>query len=303
MQISVVNSKTNFSADPISYAKYLVRKPVKVIFSDIDGTILNNNHIVPKSTTDAIKRLEQDNVHVVLTTGRGYRSIDEMFEKFGMKPDYAVTESGAIIVDANKNKIHQDLLSLPFVKEIIKVAKELKQGNLFRLSFDGNSYVEGSPEAYRGSSIYVQGLKSFNEMLDKGFLPARAIFANFNSKSFAGIEPIKQILTELFGKDLSVFVSGHNYCEVTNKTVSKANGIETLRRTLGYDYADMVCIGDAENDLSMAQLLTQNGGISISMGNGVPSMKANSRFVTDDVDCDGFAKAADTILEINSRLK
>ena len=94
-----------------------------------------------------------------------------------------------------------------------------------------------------------------------------------NSKSFSDIEPLRQYLDALFGKDLSVFVSGHKFCEITNKVVSKALGVEFLHKFLNIDFKNMASIGDAENDLSMSELLSRNGGMSIAMGNGVQKMK------------------------------
>ena len=306
MNVNVVSStqvfsknSPSFGAISISQAKKVVKGPIRVLFSDIDGTIYNADYKVPPKTKEAIKKLQENDVNVVLTTGRGYRSLDKMYADFGMNADYAVTESGTIIVDAQKNKIAQNLLSLESVRWILKVADELKQRGLFRLSFDGDSYTEGTNAAFRNTNISVHGIKSFNEILDKGMLPARAIFAKMDSKSFADIEPLKRKLMSIFGDKLSVFVSGHKYCEITNKDVSKASGIEALCKKLNYEYKNMACIGDAENDISMARFLSENGGMSICMGNGTKQMKQSSRFLTADVDSDGFSRAAEAIIEIN----
>ena len=82
---------------------------------------------------------------------------------------------------------------------------------------------------------------------------------------------------------------------------SKGNAVEFLQKYLNIDYKNIACIGDAENDESMTDLITQNGGMSIAMGNGTDRMKENARFITSSVTDFGFSKAVETILEINKK--
>jgi HAD superfamily hydrolase (TIGR01484 family) len=100
--MKITFSTVNFTSRDISQARRLVKYPITTVFSDIDGTIADACQIVPQEHLFAIKKLEEANIPLILSTGRGYKAVDALFEKFQMKPEIVITESGAVVVDGAK---------------------------------------------------------------------------------------------------------------------------------------------------------------------------------------------------------
>lgn len=300
--IKPLKSDVSFASKDILQARKLVKYPVKVIFSDVDGTIADSQQKISQKHLTAIKKLKEAGIPLIIATGRGYKAVDGLFGKLNMQPQTIITESGAVIVDSAKRKLYENKLTLDNVQKIRKAFDELKAPDTyFRLTFDGDPYIEGSAEAFKTSSVKTYPLRSFDELLDKGYLPTRALIAKFNSKSYNDIEMLLQRFREILGNSLNIFNSGTKYAEITNRDVSKSGAIGFLQKYFGWDYRNTACIGDAANDVCMAELLSKNGGVSVSMGNGIDAMKKSSRFITDDVDNGGFSKFVDAILEINNK--
>ncbi|MCQ2740226.1 MAG: HAD family hydrolase [bacterium] len=288
------------TAKHISQAQKFVKYPIKTVFSDVDGTILNSNKIASESHLLAIKKLEEAGIPLIISTGRGYKEIDSIFEKLKMKPGIIITESGAVVIDGAKNKLFENKLSLDNVQKIRTAFRKLQAPDTyFRFTFDGELYIEGSAKALETSSVKTHSLNSFDELLDKGQLPTRAFIAKLNSKSYNDIEILVQKFREILGEGLSVFNSGIKFAEITNKDVSKASAIEFLQKYFGFNFENIACIGDSANDVCMAKLVSQNGGMSVSMANGTEEMQKVSDFITEDVDNGGFLNFVNEILKIN----
>ena len=72
--------------------------------------------------------------------------------------------------------------------------------------------------------------------------------------------------------------------------VTKGSGLKTLADTLGLAMNQVMACGDSGNDLAMIQA----AGYGIAMGNATPDVLAAARYVTDDNNHDGVAKAIET---------
>lgn len=216
----------SFTSKDISQARKLVKYPIKIIFSDVYGTIIDRQQNISQNHLLAIKRLKEANIPLIISTGRGYKALGSLFQKLDMSPQTVITESGAVIVDSLKNKLFENKLSLENVKRIRAAFEELKAPNtFFRFTFDGDPYIEGSAKAFERSTVKTYSIRSFDELLDKGQLPTRVLIAKFDSKSFSDIEALLQRFREILGNSLNIFNSGTKYAEITNSDVSKANAI------------------------------------------------------------------------------
>ena len=81
-----------------------------------------------------------------------------------------------------------------------------------------------------------------------------------------------------------------NNMEINAPGVTKGSGLKTLADTLGLAMNQVMACGDSGNDLAMIQA----AGYGIAMGNATPDVLAAARYVTDDNNHDGVAKAIET---------
>jgi Cof subfamily protein (haloacid dehalogenase superfamily) len=85
-----------------------------------------------------------------------------------------------------------------------------------------------------------------------------------------------------------------NYLEITHQGVDKATALLALGQQLGITPAEMVAIGDGENDVAMLRLVA----LGIAMGNASSRVQAVADWVTDTNNRDGVAVAIERLQTI-----
>ena len=301
-KITNYQNQRNFKGIPIERAAQTVKAPINVLFSDIDYTILYKNKISEKNLS-SIHKLIDSGVRLILTTGRGYKFASELFKWFKMKPDTIITSGGSTIVDKDLNKLRDITLLPEDMEKISKLAKKYTNQKLFfRYTFDGVTYFDNLKGLCINRASCADYIDSYQELTDKGIYPTKAVFIIYpEPETFDRVQQLgEEIKQELNDENLNVLNAEKRYCEVMRHDATKGGSVKFLKEMLGYKGENIACIGDAENDESMAQYVTELGGMSIAMGNGTDKMKEISRFVTSDVTDSGFAKAVEEILKINT---
>ena len=101
----------------------------KMIFLDLDGTLLNDNKEIPEINKKAIEAAVEAGHKVMVCTGRPLCSVIKLLPAFGLdKPGcYAITYNGGLIYDAgSQSTIYQKTLPLDLVKHVFEKAYEFK---------------------------------------------------------------------------------------------------------------------------------------------------------------------------------
>ena len=95
----------------------------RLIASDIDGTLLDRNHRVPRRNRDAVVRAVQQGAYFALSTGRPFRWIAPVLEQLPVRP-VCVTSNGAVLYDSAEDRVmsaHE--LSPAALAEVVDVAQ------------------------------------------------------------------------------------------------------------------------------------------------------------------------------------
>ena len=69
--------------------------PFKAVVSDLDGTLLNTNHVIGEFTIDVLNKLEQKGVDIILATGRNHTDVASILGKIGAEHAVMITSNGA----------------------------------------------------------------------------------------------------------------------------------------------------------------------------------------------------------------
>ena len=112
----------------------------KIVFIDIDGTLVNDEKQIPKENIETIKKLKTKGIEVVLASGRPYHSIEKYSNIVGARP-YIIGSNGGVVVNFEDNKI---LYNANIDKSLaLEVLKFIKQNNLFTaITMSGNLVLE-----------------------------------------------------------------------------------------------------------------------------------------------------------------
>lgn len=278
---------------------------VKIIFSDIDGTILGFNkkcpkQPIPQEVKKSVTNLQEQKIPFVLVTGRVYEEAKALADEMGVKNNYIVGLQGAEIVDPNGKLIYTDPINKKDVEKIFKGLKSFQKSHKMHfhnyLFVDGKVYsTENVKLPYNWAEIHViKSLKDF----DKNYSCCKFLICETNPQN---LKLIKNYLKKNF-PNYDVNICTDCYCELANPTATKGSVVKKLSQIYGIDLKNVAVFGDSENDLSMFKVVKDAGGVGIATGNAMPVLKQNSNYITLDVwDC-GFSKGVDEIIKNNKRL-
>lgn len=253
----------------------------KYVFFDIDGTLWDENMIVPESTKAAIKKLQENGHKAFVCTGRAMGNVcDPQFDEIGF--DGFIASCGNH-VEMDGEILYENNMSYEVVKAIYDVSRQYHMPIIYegtnyqwldRKGFEGDAYID----------YIVENLKDAAIFLDECDL--RDIQANKFSalvKENTNFTAIEAALKDKF----LLLDHGNGIIEAVPIGTSKATGIQWLCEHLNIPLEDTYAIGDSVNDLEMLQF----AGHSIAMGNGTPAAKDAAEYITTDIHEDGIWSA------------
>jgi Cof subfamily protein (haloacid dehalogenase superfamily) len=287
---------------------------IKVIASDMDGTLLNDKHKLSKETVEAIKRAQQQGIRFMISTGRKYKDAIYSIENEISNCDF-ITINGAEI-RGNDGKI---VKQIPMeTSELLTLWQRLSQYSI-AVSFysDEQEYVIGKQQEIKNSLIAQTKLFFQSENMEQ--ILNGPIFKKLTSglKCVKDIDeliemniPIYKIFIFSFNKKLLVEIdhsianlptiasaSSFEYnLELTNIKAQKGLAIKDYIQQLGYTMEEVMVIGDSMNDYSM---LSQDFGATVAMGNAMEEIKKVSKYITKTNEDNGVAYCINQLLEGN----
>lgn len=255
---------------------------IKMVATDIDGTILNWDGEFSPETVNCIKKMNENGVKIVLVTGRMHGSTAPIAEKLGLDTP-VVSYQGGLVKDINNKTLYQKDLPADVAKEVVKWAKE---NNIhINLYMDDNLYVEKDCEEIRR---YIKGKFVDYNVCDFSSLNIDNV-NKILAIDYSDAERVTSWVEELNKKfpDLYIVKSTPYFCEIGCKDAKKSSGVEFLANMWGIKKEEILTIGDQNNDIE----LLKAGGIAVAMGNATDELKKYADYITDTVENNGFVKA------------
>ena len=269
-----------------------MRKEVKLIALDLDGTLLTKQKTITEHTKQVLAQAMKQGVIVMPATGRGVKAIPEEVSQIeGIS--YALTVNGAAIVDYKTGQvIYSDYLDAK------TALKALDYGFTFDalpdVYIDGVAYSEkerfDQVERYMESAfqkemilksrIPVDNVREFVKTHPEKIEKVNIIFRNMEDRRIA-YEHWEQ------DEELTATCSMDNNIELNKKNVSKGKALIAFAKTIGIESEEIMVCGDSNNDLEMIQM----AGLGVAMGNAIEEVKNVADFITKTNEEDGVAYA------------
>jgi len=259
---------------------------IKLVATDIDGTILIPEGKFRKSVKDCIKKIQSQGVKVVLVTGRMNKAALLIKDELELKTPVISYQGG--LVNDNGKLLYERYLSQEQAENIINWAK--KEDIHLNLYNNDILYSEkNDPEIKRYSSVqnidYI--VKPFSEIKKDKVNKILAIDYNNAER----ISKYEKLLPKIF-PDLYIIKSTPYFLEFSNPEGSKNCAVKFLQKYWNIKKEETLTIGDQNNDIA----LLRAGGIKVAMGNATDELKAEADYITDTVYNDGFVKAIDKFI-------
>lgn len=267
---------------------------MKLIATDLDGTLLNSNHEISKENIEALKYAQEKGIEITIATGRTYKDALHILDKANLKA-HIISNNGSVVHTKNGKTLKSWCINKTSIKNIIGW---LNQNNYFyQLCTDEYIYVpSNSKELIRND--FRLAMKSNNDLSEE--IVEKTIELIFSQYGIRFYDDVNNLINSeidfctisalsfdenklKYGrdycsnlKDLSMVVSLKYNFELVNKDASKGTALEYLSNYLNISLDDVIAFGDNYNDLSMFK----KAGTSVAMANADLQIKDRCDFVT-----------------------
>lgn len=248
----------------------------KMVFSDMDGTLLWKGVRISVENSAAIRKIVEKGVDFVICTGRGVFGVEPHLRELELigRKGYVICQNGASVYDLrDMSLVLKQSFSPALVKPIVDFAHAVGGVEVFYYD-DRNFMCEYASESV---SAYCRVMKTEPQYLSDPM----EYKGEFTKCLFSGkreqLEKLKAYAEEQLAEEVNVFYSSDCYLEFVKKGVSKGSALAAAAKDAGVALADTIAIGDSENDLSMIL----EAGLGVAMANAEEHIKAAADYITE----------------------
>lgn len=283
---------------------------IKLIASDMDGTLLNSDHKIPKENIELIKFAQKNGIQFVVATGRAYYEALPALNDESIKCD-VISFNGGIIYDKNGNIINITPMKLKDLYYTIEILKSLEISyQLYTKNTIYTNSIETDITAYidlirangeepnehhlrqearnRLALGYITEVDNIELYLNQENNPAIKVIGISND-----LENLKHATELLSGNDnISVTSSGANNVEIMDKKATKGEALKIVADIHDINLKNAIAIGDNLNDQAMLDIVEY----SIAMKNGNKELQKTSKFITEKTNSE--AGVADSVMKL-----
>lgn len=258
---------------------------IKLVAIDLDGTLLRDNKTISKRNKKVLAEAKQRGVKIVICTGRPLSAIEHILWDLHLfdNEDYSITFNGGLV---QRNQSGEILGKISFsFAEVNRLVEIVQNHNLPIDILSDDTVLQLSSEEkswYEQANPYLTFLKVTTEELKEYSIFNKAVSAFIPERIDCELNNLKKEL----GLDFELVKSRDMLLEFLPKGVSKAYGLKILTKKLKLTFAEVMAIGDEENDLSMIKV----AGLGVAMANAVQKIKNLADVVTASNVEDGVAQ-------------
>ena len=264
----------------------------KIVFFDLDRTLLNSDLDILEENKKAIKNARENGVEIAICSGRQQSQVRFYQEKSGAGR-YIITTNGAEIYDTlEEEQLFKCPLEENFCKDLYNYI--IKNDLFFRIDTKYARYFNEEHNRILNEVLFdEEPNKFFNEndvlQFSVGSVDSEKIDKLIEYlKKFPEVKVECRYIARITADRLDII-------NILNKNASKGNAIRGLCKYLKIDFKDAVCFGDDYNDISMFQAV----GYPIAMRNACDELKNMAKEVTSDNNEPGIAEVLNRMIEEN----
>lgn len=244
-----------------------MKKNIRLILSDMDGTLLNDKKEIPTNTYAVIQRCLDQGILFGVASGRQLYNLQKQFEPFKNQLFY-VAENGAYSF-YQEEVLHFSKMDDAIVVDLIQKARTLKNAWPVLCGIKG-AYIECvDPRLIEECKKYYYQLSIVDDLL--------AVKDDFCKISICDLEGSEFHSNAVFEKEkefLQITVSADIWLDICNLSESKGKAVELFQKKMGISIEQTMAFGDYLNDLT----LMPRAYYSYAMANAHPELAKISRF-------------------------
>ena len=266
------------------------KQKIKVVISDLDGTLLNSDHTISAYTKSVFQELHKQNYLIIVATGRHHLDAMAIVNNLGF-PVYLVTSNGARIHSPQRELLYSFNMNGESVKSVLALDIDPDITTvLFRETVWQTSKTNKKLNAFQKDLVYPPEVVNFAELED-----FNAIKIFFTHDDHQKLVDLQDRILETHSDDFHHAFSLPICLEFMDKSVDKSVAISKILEKEGYAFEQAISFGDGFNDEKMLEA----AGIGLIMGNAPENLKTKLPHleVISSNNEDGVARYLAVILE------
>lgn len=246
---------------------------IRFVASDLDGTLLQENGMLPPETFSVIHKLKENNIIFCAASGRQYANLRRLFAPVADDICY-ICENGSYVVSGEFRQC--SVIPAHIAADVIRDI--LDSGMQLLLSIPESSLLLDTADRFFTDDIIYRLKNTSTIITDHSMYLDRFIkISGFHPN---GIESIAPTLIQKWSKYLHADIAGHKWLDFT--CTNKADGIRILSEEMGIASENMAAFGDQFNDLAMLKAV----GHPFLMESAPEELKSNPFCKCNDVICE-----------------
>lgn len=242
---------------------------IRLIATDLDGTLLDDHKNIHPSYWDIHEQLSQQGVLFIAASGRQYFKLQEQFHR--VENDIIFLAENGTYVIYKGEEIMVNELPLANARHFIEKGRGVPDTDVI-LCGKTSAYVESRYEPFlKDASNYYRKLQIVDDLTRVDDTILKVTLWDHKNAEFNAYPHFKE-----YEDDFKIAVAGDVWLDITHKTASKGTAIEKVQKKFGISQQDTLIFGDYLNDLDMMGV----GYHSYAMKNAHPKILEISRFTT-----------------------
>ncbi len=265
--------------------KYWIMERVKMVVTDMDGTLLDSQKRLPSEFVRVYNGLKEKGIHFVVASGRQFYTLENEFKDMDHEIFFIAENGGVIVCDGEMNLLKP--IKTSNVEKLIKHVRNIEGAELV-LCGKESAYVESKSEEFVSETMkYYHRCIVVDDLLEVQDEILKVAVNDMHNLETTTLESV-----QVFSEDFHISTSSQIWLDVMPKGVNKGEAVRYLQNKLGVSMEDTMGFGDYLNDYEMLQSV----GYSYAMANAHEDVKRVAKYITKTNDENGVVEILDQLL-------
>lgn len=237
---------------------------IKLVVSDLDGTLLNPEHKLTEATRQAVQDLVDQGIQFMLATGRHYQDVYLIAQQLGVEM-CLITSNGARVHNQSGKLLYENHMPAKYVKEVLALSRGF---DIHRNLYQNDLWLVEEPHE---ELLAIHDASGFRyQMSDFDKIDLTQIDKIYFTAEHQVLVELEVLLNQHFAGKLNITFTSPEYLEVMNFGVCKGKALEMILQQRGLDSSEVMALGDGMNDKGMLSLV----GHGVVMENASAKVKS-----------------------------
>lgn len=264
----------------------MAMKAIKLVVSDIDGTLIRRGEPFPQAVIRSVKRLKEKGIGFTFASGRLPYMINPYLEQLDLAGVPVCACNGTLLV-RGEERLESHPLAAAGLRPLIEEACRMKMTVLYAL--EGVEYCVEENATTRKKALERGSYHEIRPIGEKEW--EKLLVDKVNILDEEGRMPVLKPLEQSIGDICDITHYGKEGLEIVASGYGKEYGIKRLAEYMGISVDEILAVGDNENDIAMIRL----AGVGAVVANGTDEAKACADLVSEKESGEGVAELIERI--------